>query len=314
MTLRRMMGSLSLCHGFARGWAVWLVVAPLLVPAAVPADARGDDGGIPGVTVSADVVYGHKDGMALTYDVFRPDGRVGSQPGPALLLMVSGGWVSTWLPPAAMLPFMKPMLDRGYTVITVRHGSSPRYVIPEIVNDVREALAHVTAHAAEYGIDPQRLGVFGYSAGGHLSLMLGTTTNAADADRSNGEPRPHVAAVAAVLPPSELAPEREPAGPFLEQFPALKFPRDQTDAYSPLRHVTPDDAPTLLVHGDKDELVPLFHSERIRDAFETAAVDTSLVVIEGAAHGFDAEGNRRMFEAMLDWFDRHLADREKSHP
>ena len=255
---------------------------------------------IPGVAITTDVVYGHKDGLALTYDVFRPDPD-DDAPGPCLLFMVSGGWVSQWMPPAGMTPFVRPFLDRGYTVCAVRHGSSPRYVIPEIVTDVRAALEHVTANAAEHGIDPARLGVYGFSAGGHLSLMLGTTTNDA------GGGKPHVAAVAAVFPPTDLAPYLDPDAGFLDRFPALKFPREQGDTYSPLRQVSGDDAPTLLVHGDKDELVPLWHSEKIRDAFEAAEVPQRLLVIEGAAHGFDAEGNRRMFEAMLEWFDRHLA-------
>lgn len=263
--------------------------------------APADEPAFPGVDITADVVYGHKDGLALTYDVFRPRAKDGAAPAPCLLFMVSGGWVSQWMPPAAMAPFTRPLLDRGYTVCTVRHGSSPRYLIPEIVSDVRQALAHVAGHAADHGIDPQRIGVFGASAGGHLSLMLGTTTN----DGPAGAPR--VAAVAAIFPPTDLAPYLDPAAGFLERFPALKFPREQGERYSPLLQVSADDAPTLLVHGDKDELVPLWHSEKIHDAFTAAAVPTRLLVIEGAAHGFDAAGNRRMFEAMAEWFDEHLA-------
>ena len=70
--------------------------------------------------------------------------------------------------------------------------------------------------------------------------------------------------------------------------------------------VSADDAPTLLFHGDKDELVPLWHSEKIQKAFENARVESKLVVIQGAAHGFNEEGNRRLAKEMGDWFDRHL--------
>lgn len=278
--------------------------SPLLLfaVAAMAASGQADEATIPGVTITPDVVYGHKDGMALTYDVFRPD-NAGEKPGPCLLLMVSGGWVSQWMPPTAMMAFTKPFLDRGYTVCTVRHGSSPKYVIPEIVTDVRSALEHVTDHAAELHIDRNRLGIFGFSAGGHLSLMLGTTTN--DAARGRDD-KPRVAAVAAVFPPTDLAPYLDPAAGYLERFPALKFPREKADAYSPLRQVSDDDAPSLLVHGDKDDLVPLWHSEKIRDALRASDVAADLVVIEGAGHGFDAAGNETMFRAMLDWFDTHL--------
>lgn len=282
-----------------------LVLFSLLLFASIglPSTALSEEPAIPGVTITPDVVYGHKDGLALTYDVFRP-AVAGDKPGPCLLLMVSGGWVSQWMPPAGMLPFTKPFLDRGYTVCAVRHGSSPKYVIPEIVEDVREALHHVSEHAAEHRIDRDRLGVFGFSAGGHLSLMLGTTTNAAARGRDD---KPRVAAVAAVFPPTDLTPYLDPAAGYLEKFPALKFPRENVDRYSPLMQVSDDDAPSLLVHGDKDELVPLWHSEKIRDALRASDVAADLVVIEGAGHGFDAKGNETMFRAMLEWFDTHLA-------
>jgi acetyl esterase/lipase len=251
-------------------------------------------------TVKPDVVYGHKDGMALTYDVFTPKENA---KGIGLLFMVSGGWVSKWAPPEQAARMIQPILDRGYTVLAVRHGSSPKYVIPEIAVDVRQALEHVHAHAAEFGIDPHKLGVFGFSAGGHLSLLLGTQTN----DQGSPDSAPRVAAVVAVFPPTDLAPYVDPASPRRQQFPALQFEPSEADKYSPLKHVTSDDAPTLLVHGDQDELVPIWHSQKIDAAFAEVEVPHQLITIEGAAHGFDAEGNQRMIAAMLDWFDQHLA-------
>jgi len=250
--------------------------------------------------VVADVVYGHKDGMALTYDVFYP--AEGKANGRGLLFMVSGGWVSMWAPPAQTKLLFQPMLDRGFTVIAVRHGSSPKYLIPEIVGDVRKALEHVTEHAEEYGVDREKLGVFGASAGGHLSLMLGTTTN----DKSSGKDQPHVAAVVSIFPPTDLRPYCEPSNPLREQFPALKFEASKVDAHCPLLQASKEDAPTLMVHGDKDELVPLWHSEKMQKAFQEVGVANELIVIEGAAHGFKAEGNRRMYQAMGDWFEKHL--------
>lgn len=250
--------------------------------------------------VTTDVVYGHKDGMALTYDVFYP--AEGKANGRGLLFMVSGGWVSMWAPPAQTKLLFQPMLDRGFTVMAVRHGSSPKYLIPEIVGDVRKALEHVTEHAGDYGVDPKKLGVFGASAGGHLSLMLGTTTN----DKSTGKDQPHVAAVVSIFPPTDLRPYCEPSNPLREQFPALKFEASKVDAHSPLLQTSKEDAPTLMVHGDKDELVPLWHSEKMQKALQEVGVANELIVIEGAAHGFNAEGNRRMYQAMGDWFEKHL--------
>ena len=251
------------------------------------------------VTITPDVVYGHKDGMALTYDVFQPKENA---KGIGLLFMVSGGWVSMWLDPTKPQPLIQPLLDAGYTVFAVRHGSSPRYVIPEITGDVRGALKFIHSHAADYKVDPAKLGVFGYSAGGHLSLVLGTMTN-----DQKGSDAPHVAAVVAVFPPTDLVPYVDPKSPLREQFPALKFDPAKANDYSPLMHVSADDAPTLLVHGDKDELVPIWHSQKINTAFAEAKVPAELITIEGAAHGFNADGNKRMFKGMVEWFDKYLA-------
>lgn len=250
--------------------------------------------------VKPDVVYGHKDGMALTYDVITPKENA---KGLGLIFMVSGGWVSTWMPPEQMaVALFAPLLNEGYTILPVRHGSSPRYVIPEIVGDVKLALKHISENADSYQIDRNKLGVFGFSAGGHLSLILGTQTNHEGAPESH----PRIAAVAAVFPPTDLGPYVEPDNPLREQFPALKFDPKQADRYSPLKHVTKDDAPTLLVHGDKDELVPIWHSEKMEEALRANDVPVELIVIKGAAHGFDGAGNSRMFQGMIGWFEQHL--------
>ncbi|MCY2983557.1 MAG: alpha/beta hydrolase [Planctomycetota bacterium] len=249
--------------------------------------------------VIPDVVYGHKDGMALTFDVFQPKQNAN---GHGVLFMVSGGWVSSWAEPKQIAPMFKHLLDRGYTVLAVRHGSSPRYVVPECVGDVQLALGFIAKHAADWQIDPKKLGVFGYSAGGHLSLMLGTVGGA----KQGSDEVARVAAVVAVFPPTDLAPYVAPESPRREQFPALKFDPKRAETVSPLMHVTADDAPTLLYHGDQDELVPLWHSEKIQQAFDVAKVDNKLVVIPGAAHGFNEEGNRRLAKDMADWFDKYL--------
>ncbi len=254
------------------------------------------------LSVKTDVVYGHKDGMALTMDVFEPKTNA---KGIGLVFMVSGGWISAWAPPDKAVGLFMPLLKEGYTVIAVRHGSSPRYVIPEIAVDVRSALKYIYEHASEMNVDKDRLGVFGFSAGGHLSLLLGTRP---DATHANGEQKsiPHVAAVAAVFPPTDLAPYVDPSNPLREKFPALKFDPAQAADYSPLAQVSKDDPPTLLVHGDKDELVPIWHSEKFDAALDELKVPHKLVVIKGWGHGFDAAGNELMFKEMAAWFNEHL--------
>ena len=84
------------------------------------------------VDIIPDVVYGHKDGMALTFDVFKPKTRPN---GAAIIFIVSGGWVSRYIPPNEALSRYQELLDHGFTVIALRHGGSPKYLIPEIVAD-----------------------------------------------------------------------------------------------------------------------------------------------------------------------------------
>ena len=253
-------------------------------------------------SVIPDVVYGHKDGMALTFDVLRPENPNGA----AVLYMVSGGWVSRWSQPERLAArTFSELLEKGFTVLPIRHGSAPRYKVPEAEADVRRALRYVQMHADELGIDAERIGVFGGSAGGHLSLMLGLA--AADEGRDEGDdmlraPNP-VAAVVAYYPPVDL---RRMTGPS-DRFPALDFPQDQAAAISPLLFVSPNDPPTLLIHGDEDTLVPLRHSELIYAELQSENVESELIVIPGGDHGFRRPEDRAQAQrAMADWFERQL--------
>ena len=145
----------------------------LLVAALLPMQVVSQQGAAVSqneLQITPDVVYGHKAGMALTFDVLRPANAHGG----AVLYMVSGGWVSRWTPPQRLADrTFSGLLDEGLTVIAVRHGSAPRFKVPEAEADVRRALRYIRLHAGDLGVDADRLGVFGGSAGGHLSLMLG---------------------------------------------------------------------------------------------------------------------------------------------
>ncbi len=262
------------------------------------------------VEIVPDVVYGHKDGLAMTFDVLKP--KTGAN-GAAVLFMVSGGWISAWTPPQQMAARFTPLLDKGFTVIAVRHGSSPKYLIPEIVADVRRAVRFVRHNAAKWGLDPERLGVHGGSAGGHLSLMLGTASDSGDPGASEEFLRAssRVASVVAYFPPVDLRPLARglnPAkdGSVLDRFPALNFEKEKGADYSPLVHVTPDDPPTLLIHGDKDPLVPVSASQIMYDALQKSKVASKLVIIEGAAHGFRGGDATRAMSEMTAWFERTL--------
>jgi len=275
-------------------------LAVALFACTAPVETLAQEGARAGVEITPDVVYGHKDGMALTFDVFRPLDANGA----AILYMVSGGWVCRWTPPEGTVARFAGLLDKGFTVLAVRHGSSPRYKVPEAEADVRRALRYVHLNAERLGIDANRLGVFGGSAGGHLSLMLGMVSDAGQegSDPVLGAPS-RVAAVVAYYPPVDL---RAMVGPS-ERFPALDFPREQAASISPILYVTSDDPPTLLIHGDADELVNISHSVRMQEALKGAGVVSEFVTIAGGDHGFRNPEHRVRAEALMaDWFDRHL--------
>jgi dipeptidyl aminopeptidase/acylaminoacyl peptidase len=181
--------------------------------------------------------------------------------------------------------------------------------VPEAAADVERAVRFVKLNAAKFGVDANRLGAWGGSAGGHLSLMLGLDPDAGDATARDEVLRgpSGVAAVVAYFPPVDL---RGWAGPS-EQFPALDFPADLAASVSPINFVTKDDPPTLLIHGDQDKLVPISHSQRIYDALKKAGVTTEFVTIEGGTHGFarNPEHTRRANELMVAWFEKYLAKR-----
>ena len=252
--------------------------------------------------ILADVVFGHKYGLALTMDVFKPQGDAN---GAGVLFMVSGGWYSNWSPPQQSMQLFRPLTDQGFTVFAVRHGSSPKFSIPEALADVRRGVRFIRVEAKRFGIDPNRLGVFGMSAGGHLSLMLGTASDEGDPESTDPVLRAsdRVQAVVAFVAPTDLrkmvweAPEHLPA---YERFPALELAVDKAAEVSPLLHVSTDDPPTLLLVGANDELVPIEHSKDIHSAFGGKGVTSRLVVYDESGHGF----NQRDLSLATDRTDR----------
>ena len=256
--------------------------------------------GLAEVEIKRDVVYGHKDGMALVYDVLQPEDANGA----AIAFMMSGGWFSRWSPPERLAERFADMLDAGFTVIPVYHGSAPRYKVPEAYADVSRAIRHIKLHADEQGIDPDRIGVTGGSAGGHLSLMIGLDADAGDPDARDPVLRGdnHVATVVAYFPPVDLRPITGPN----DRFPALDFDSELAAAISPILHIDSDDPSTLLIHGDADDLVPISQSEDIYAVLSEQGVESDFITIPGGQHGFRGENAVKADRLRLEWFQRHL--------
>jgi acetyl esterase/lipase len=275
-------------------------------------------------TRQQDIIYGRKFGTALTMDVFTPKEKAN---GAAVVLCISGGWVSNHdnINPV----FVAELLKHGYTCFAVVHGSQPKFTIPECVADMNRAVRFIRAHAADYKIDPNRIGITGASAGGHLSLMLGCAGDTGNSDAKDPVDRQssRVQAVACFFPPTDflnygqqgvkslgIEPEHrfKPPFDFREQDPLTKLFKpvdmDKREAIckemSPCYHVTKEDAPTLIIHGDADALVPLQQSELICERFKEAGVSCELVVKKGGGHGWPTI--LMDFATIANWFDKHL--------
>jgi acetyl esterase/lipase len=252
-----------------------------------------------------DVVYGHKDGLALTLDVHRPAHPNGA----GLISIVSGGWQSSVEMAQIFTQAYPPLMEKGFTVFAVRHGSWPRYPLSSIVADMRRSVRFIRQHAKEYDVDPNRIGVFGSSAGGHLALLLGTTGDAGDPSATDPMLREssRVAAVVANFPPTDLA-------RWATQQPVFKFTEAEAAQFSPIRFVSPRSAPSLIVHGDADTAVPRDQGETMHAALTKAGVPASFIRIKGAGHGFEGAAPadlERAYAAMMQWFEQHLGSAAK---
>ena len=273
----------------------------------------------PDFTRTEDLIYGRKFGTALTLDVFEPREKNGY----GVILIVSGGFFSA---KEAINPgFARPFLSRGYTVFAVVHGSQPRYIIPEITQDLHRAVRWIRRESGRWGVKPEALGAFGASAGGHLSLTLATQggPGAADAKDPVDRESSAVKAIACFFPPVDYA-NWGAAGEDacgvgrLAGFKAAFGPRSDTaesrakysPEISPLYFLTAKSAPALILHGDADELVPLYQAELYeRKAKEVGAV-CKLVVHKGGQHGWP--GIDKDLEIFADWFDEHLRGVKKN--
>jgi acetyl esterase/lipase len=280
----------------------------------------------PNYTRQEDVIYGRKYGTALTLDVFTPKKEPN---GAAIIFAVSGGFFSghEFINP----DMYKEFLARGYTVFAVVHGSQPKFTIPEILEDMNRAVRFIRFHAKDYKIDPDRIGIMGGSAGGHLSLMQGTAGDKGNPDAKDpiDKVSSRVQAVACFFPATDFlnygekgkdAIGRGTLVAFHAPFDFKEFDDKQkcfvsiTDEkrileigkkISPIYHVTAESAPSLIIHGDADKLVPIQQSEIIIEKFKEEKVPCELVVKKGAAHGWPDMNKDQ--PVLADWFDKYLA-------
>jgi len=231
---------------------------------------------------------------------------------------------------------MRELLKRGYTVFAVAHGSQPKYTIPEILEDMHRSVRFIRHNAATFGIEPNRIGIYGISSGGHLSLMQGVGGKPGDPKAPDPVDREdsRVQAVACFFPPTDflnygqtgnvalgtgilkafhapfafqtMSANRE--NPLLREFVPVT---DQAKileigkTISPVYLVDAQDAPTLILHGDADTLVPFQQAQLMDKQLAGAGVPHRLIVKKGAVHGW--QGMDKDISLIADWFDKYLA-------
>jgi len=263
----------------------------------------------------SDVIYAKHDGVALTMDVFKP-----VQPnGAGIIKIVSGGWKSShqqigdggW--PKA-----------GYTTFVVVHGSQPRFQVEEIVADLNRAVRFIRANAAKYGVDPQKLGVTGSSAGGHLSLMLATRGGPGDAKATDTIDRESsaVQAAACFYPPTDYLnwfAEGDNAVGIgrLAAYAGAFGPKAATEEgraklgreLSPIYWVNAGQPPVFTVHGDADPQVSDTQSRRLFQRCQEVGAKCEVLIREGAGHGGWQEMGADTAR-MVEWFDLHLLGKQ----
>jgi acetyl esterase/lipase len=205
------------------------------------------------------------------------------------------------------------LTGRGYAVASINYRYSQQAVFPAQIEDCKAAIRWLRANAAKYHIDPDRVGVWGASAGGHLVALLGTAGAAKDLEGKGGnaDQSSRVQCVVDWFGPTDLVKiDRQPekadtavakliGGP-------LKDNREKAKKASPMTYVDKNSAPFLIMHGDKDNVVPLDQSEILADALKKAGVEVKLQVIKNNGHGgpgFSTPESRKMIE---EFFDKHL--------
>ncbi len=260
------------------------------------------------VTLTSDVPYGMAGGAPLLLDILWP-ASLPRTPMPAVIEIHGGGWAEGEKD-ALRNRFLA---ERGYFTVSISYRLSSEAIFPAQAHDAKAAVRWLRAHASEYGVDPDRVGVWGHSAGGHLAALLGTSADVVELEGDSGWAgcSSRVQAVVDICGPTDtLDPAWEEvldAHGFLEQFfggPASERP-DLAHAANPITHVRSDAPPFMILHGEQDELVPFGQSRLLHEALRAEGVDSRLVPVKGGDHGLDGHWEE-LERLMLDFFDEHL--------
>jgi acetyl esterase/lipase len=248
-----------------------------------------------------------------TLDLYLPEESAG--PLPIVIWVHGGAWRAGSKDNCP--PLRAGFPGRGYAVASVGYRLSSDAPFPAQIEDCKAAVRWLRAHATDYGLDPDRFGVWGSSAGGHLVALLGTSGDVKEFDTgAYRDVSSRVQAVCDFYGPSDLLAFAETPGYESHGRPdspesgllggTVAENRDKATRASPVTYVTEDDPPFLIVHGTNDPTVAPNQSELLHAALKRAGVESRLHLIDGARHG-GPEFNAPAIRAMVDaFFDRHL--------
>ncbi len=265
--------------------------------------------GIPAnVTATRGIVYVEGGGASQSLDIFVPKDTKNP---PLIVFVHGGGWSAGSKEQNPAMQFTRS----GFAVASINYRLTREAIFPAQIADCRAAIRYLRSHAKEYGYDGDRIGVWGTSAGGHLVALLGTGADVKELDGDN-KVAPTSCAVQAVAdffgPTDLLAISNHPStikhhdasspesrllgGPPPEK-------RELAALANPITHIGKNVPPFLIMHGDKDPLVPLNQSELLNNALKKANADVEFQVVEGAGHGF---AGPKVSEKLLGFFEKSL--------
>jgi acetyl esterase/lipase len=279
-----------------------LGAAAALSAAGLPALAQDE------VVIENGIEYANPDGQHLQLNLARP-GK-GEGPFPAILCIHGGGFRAGRRESYDAL--IKRLAERGYVAATATYRLAPKYQFPAAVHDVKAAVRWLRANAAKYRIDPNRIGVTGGSAGGTLAQMLANTAGVAELEGDqNPGPSSRVQCVVNYYGANDFTHSYGKSVDAHEVLPLflggnLQEQRKRHIQASPLFWVTPEAAPTLVVHGTKDNYVAYEQGVWLVERLLAAGVDAELLTIQDAGHGFKGDDATRAEQALVAFFDRYL--------
>jgi acetyl esterase/lipase len=260
-----------------------------------------------------DVEYGRGGGLPLYLDIYIPQKPI-MKPMPAVVFIHGGGWQSGDKYPSQV----QSIAQRGFFALSINYRLSGVATFPAAVEDCKCAVRWLRANATRYNVDPERIGVWGGSAGGHLALMV-ACTDETDGLEGNGGWETYssrVQAVCSYYGPTDLAHMQDGGDTTAPARFIGGSPLQKPEVYklaSPVTHVTPDDPPLLMVHGESDRVVPYTQSVTMQEAYHKLGLKVELVKVLNAGHGFQPIGDKVMsplpkdiFQKMLDFFVREL--------